>query len=183
MPLKVGHDDDLPSRRLNFVLPDDFSRPPVATLDQYVRDQSGDNLLRRLLGEGSQVIDGPDGFEDFPSLGQRKNRPRRPLELADGSVIVERHNEDIAVLLGLLEEPDMAGVNQVKAAVGENHFLALLLELPADFEKFPEFIDFSLFQFFCHGLFLSFFAGRPHLDSGRKAPNMADAADSNILAV
>jgi len=130
--LKVGHGDDLPSRRFDFFLPHNFLMSPIAAFNQDIRNKGSDNFLRRVFGKRGQEINVFYGLENFPPLGQGKDRPGRPFNPPHRGVIVESYDQDVAPFLGFLEKPDVTGMKDIKTTVGENDFLAFPPEFVAN---------------------------------------------------
>ncbi len=99
---------------------DDLVRRPIASLDQDVGEERGDDLPRSILGEPGQIVDVRHRRQDLEPLLQREYGTQRSLELPDGSVRVQGDDEDISPLFSFPEEPDVAPVKEVETAVGEN---------------------------------------------------------------
>jgi hypothetical protein len=101
---------------------------PIGALDEDIRQNDGNQLARRILVEER---DGIDGFERQASSARSRSRgsaaATAPWRGARTGIGVQRENENVAERAGLLEEPDVAGVKQVIAAVGEDHGFALAL--------------------------------------------------------
>lgn len=135
MALEIGDDDDSSARSLDLFLADDPTGPPVAALDQNIGEKGGDDLLRGFPGEGRQIIDIFDGAEDFKTFLERKHGPRRPLDLSDRGVGIERHDQHVAQAFGFPEKFDVTAVDQVKAAVGKNDFFALAAQPRPNLEE------------------------------------------------
>ena len=106
--------------RFHFFSPNDFTKRPVAALDEHVGQHSGDKRARRSIVKDGDDIHGGQGGEDFRPLVFILNRPSGAFELARASVAVDSHHEDIAQFLRFRQVPRVAGVEQVEAAVGED---------------------------------------------------------------
>ena len=59
-----------------------------------------------------------------------------PLRAPRTGIGIQRQDQDVAGRAGLLQEPDVAGVKQVIAAIGEDYGFAVPLPALALFEKF-----------------------------------------------
>src|SRR5207302_1801301 len=73
---------------------------------------------------GDQVVDATQGGEHPEPVVQAVDRPARPLEAADALVGVDADDEHVAQRLGLAQVADVAAVEDVEAAVGEDHAAA-----------------------------------------------------------
>src|SRR4030042_1576782 len=93
-----------------------------------------------------QVSEGGDRGQNLEPLPQREDGPRRPLEPADRGIAIEGDDEDVAQALGLVEQPDMSGMEKVETAVGEDDLLAPAFEPPADRGELFEAVDFPGFS-------------------------------------
>lgn len=125
MALEIGDDDDSSAGGLDLFPADDLTGLPIAALDQNVGEEGGNDSLRSFLGEKRQIIDIFDSAEDFEALLEREHRPRRPLDLPDRSVGIERYNQHITQTFSLPKKFDVPAMNKIKAAVSKDHLLPL----------------------------------------------------------
>ena len=91
----------------------------VAALDQHLRPHPLDQLERRVFFEHHDEI---DGFERGQNLGAAFggiDRPAIALEPLGRGVAVEPDHQPIAGGAGLRQQPDMAAMQEIEAAVGE----------------------------------------------------------------
>ena len=117
--------DHASASSFHFFATDDLIAGPIAALDEYVGKQARDDLARSQIVENDDGIDGFESGEDFRALALGDHRPAFALELANTGVAVEADDQDVAQGTGLLEAADVAGVQQVEAAVGEDEAAAV----------------------------------------------------------
>ena len=120
--------DHLPAARLHDLAPDDGLDGPVAALDEDVGAERADQLQRRRRAEDRHEVHAGERREDLGALPRRGERAPRPLEAPHRGVGVDADDERVAEFPRLLEVADVADVQQVEAAVGEDDFLAGALE-------------------------------------------------------
>src|SRR5262245_47448611 len=117
--------NDLATIRLDELAPHDLLDTIVGTLDQHLRPYPPDQFQGRVLLEDDDYI---DRFEPRQHLGARLLRLHRPafaLEARDRGVTVEADNQPVTGAARLCEQPDMAGMQEIEAAVGEADAQAL----------------------------------------------------------
>jgi len=108
-----------------FFTTDDLVPGPVTALDQHVGEQARDDFTRCRRIENQNSVHAFERGENFGSLAFGKDRTPGAFELADAGVAVEAHDERIAESAGLLEAPDVARMQQIEAAVGEDDAAAV----------------------------------------------------------
>ena len=96
----------------------------VAALDQNVGLEGADQFERRVLFKEHDGIDGGESGHDAGALAFADDGARWALEAADGGVGVEAEDELGAEAAAVFEQGDVADVEQVEAAVGEDDGLA-----------------------------------------------------------
>ena len=119
---------DLTSSGLDNLAPDNFRRAPVRAFDQHIRDDRVDNLLRRGIIEQKQVIHAGQRGKYFSTLLFGDDRSPFSFDLPDGAVGVEADDQDITHGTSLVQIAHMADVENIEAAVRENHLPALAPE-------------------------------------------------------
>src|SRR5271165_7680172 len=91
----------------------------VGALDQQLWPDRLNKLQRGIFFEDNDQIDGGQRRQYFGAGPFRLDRASRSLQPRRRAVAVETDDEPIAGCLGLPEQPDMAGMQQVETAVGE----------------------------------------------------------------
>lgn len=145
MPFDEANPGDSPSGPLDLGPADDLIPTPIAALDQEVGQERGDDFPGGCFRERNQVIDILDSAQYLKPLPQREDRSGRALEPPDRGVAVKGDDEDVAHFRGLAEKPDVAGVEEVETAVGENDLLSLTFEPAADPDKLFETENLAVF--------------------------------------
>ena len=84
-----------------------------------IRFEFKQNLLDIQLVEYDHIVDERKGGYDGDSFLFSENRPALSLQPPHGRVAVECNEENIPLVFGFLEIPDMAHVDEVEAAVGQ----------------------------------------------------------------
>lgn len=151
MPLDEADPGNPSAGRFDLGAPDDLIGSPIPTLDQDIGQERGDDSPGRRFRKRNQIVDVPDGAQDLKPLPQREDRPGRSLEPPDGRVAIEGDDETIAHFRGLVKEPDMSGVEEVEASVGEDDLFPLMFQPAADPDKIFEAVDFA--AFFAQGIY------------------------------
>jgi hypothetical protein len=124
----AGHDrrrDHAATGGFHFFAPDDLVAGPVTALDEHVGKQAGDDFARSEIVENQHGVDGFESGEDFRALALGNYRTTFALELANAGVAIEADDQDVAQGASLLEAANMAGMQQVEAAVGEDDAAAV----------------------------------------------------------
>ena len=130
-----GRGDYLSSGGFDFFPARDKVRP-VRALDEHLRQNLRDQFARRILVKQGDRIDGLQRQGDFDALILVQQRPERPLHAPHAGIRVQGEDQNVAHGAAPFEQPDMARVKQVVAAVGEDHGLAVELPAPPLFDEF-----------------------------------------------
>ena len=104
----------------------DLALRVVGALDQHVRQNRPDQAQRLVLSEHHQVVDALELGHDLDAVFFTIDRSARALDAPDRGVGVEPDDQQIALNARLAQVTDVAGVQNVEAAVGEGDGLALL---------------------------------------------------------
>ena len=112
--------DDAATGGFDLGATDDFFRAPVAAFDEDVGEKAGDEIAGRGGVEDGDVVHEGEGGEDFGALLLRENGATGAFEVTDAGVAIDGDDEKIAEGAGLLETTDVAGMEKVKTAVGED---------------------------------------------------------------
>ena len=103
-------------------------RPPccaiIRPLDEDVRADGIDQGQRRRVIEEREVINGLKAGQDQSSCILRMNRATMALQRLNGGIRVKSDHKQIGLGPGLLQILNMAGVEDVEAAVGKSNALA-----------------------------------------------------------
>jgi len=99
----------------------------------------------RLIKNSDKVHAGERG-ENISPLLLGKDGSSFAFELPDGRVAVEGHDQDVALFFGSLQIPDMAGMDQVEAAVGQDDDLAYFPFPVNDCSQLGERLEFLQFS-------------------------------------
>src|SRR5258706_6262743 len=94
-----------------------------AALDVHRRPQRGDGALCRIVVENGDVVYTRQRRQDLGALAFDYQRTQRPLDAPGGGVAVEGDDEEIAQVAGRAQIRDVAQVQQIEAAVGEDRAL------------------------------------------------------------
>ncbi len=100
----------------------------IAALGVDVRPDRLDEPGGALVAEDHHGVDRAQRGHDLGSVVLRIDRPGRSLELAHRGVRVQRHDQGVAERARLVEVADVAGVQQVEAAIGEDQLAARGIE-------------------------------------------------------
>ena len=96
----------------------------VAAFDEDVGLEGADEFERRVLFEEDDGIDGGEGGHDAGAFALGHDGARGAFEAADGGVGVEAEHELRAEAAAVFEQRDVADVEEIEAAVGEDDGLA-----------------------------------------------------------
>jgi len=124
----AGHDgsqDDAATGSFHFFAPDDLVAGPIAALDEHVGEQARDDFARGEIVENHHGVHGFESGENFRALALGDYRAAFAFELANTDVAIESDNQDVAQGAGLFEAADVAGMQEVEAAVGEDDAAAV----------------------------------------------------------
>ncbi len=120
-----GNNADFPAPGADFCRADDRVGIVVAAFDDDIGADGDDEFKRRGLVEDDDSIDGGKSGQDAGALGLADDRTIRAFEAADGCVAVDGDDEPVAEATSLLEQCDVADVQQIEAAVGKDDALAV----------------------------------------------------------
>jgi len=135
------HGLDASSRRLHFFAANNLVSGPIATFDENVGKQSGDDALRRQVVKNHNGIYALQRGENFRTLALRNHRAAFAFELFDAGVAVQADDQCVAVDACLLQAANMAGVEQIEAAVGEDDAAAIAFPVAKPQNRLLECVD------------------------------------------
>ena len=119
MDQRHAHDASAPP--FHFLRPDDRLRRVIGTLHQHVGPEPANQRERRVLVEQHHAVDGRERRHEPGALALGDHGPVGPFaQTAGGRVAVDADNEGVAFGAGRFEQRDVARMEQVKDAVGEN---------------------------------------------------------------
>src|SRR5260370_4871893 len=107
---------------LDEIRPDNLIEAVVVALDEELRPDLPNELDWRVLLEDDDQVDGSKRGQHRRALGFVLDRTSRAFEPRCRCIAVETDDEPIARRLGLPEQSHMAGMQQIKAAVGKADF-------------------------------------------------------------
>src|SRR6185436_10392487 len=119
-----GDPEDPPAACLDDIASHDRVRGPVGALDEHIGLNRRDQVVRCLLVEDDDAVDTGESLEHLRPLGLRRDWTLRPLVGANRPVGVEADNQRVAEGPGLLQVAEVADVQQIEHAVGEDDRLA-----------------------------------------------------------
>lgn len=124
MALEIGDHNDLSAAFLHHLFPDNpFSRP-VAPLHENMRPE----LLEKPQGVGlvekHDVVDHLQRREELGPIRLGKHRAAGSFDFPDRAVAIERDDQNVAELLCFAEKLEVAAMDDIEAAVREDHPLA-----------------------------------------------------------
>ena len=108
---------------------------PIRAFYQDVGKHLRNQLARGVFVEEGDGIDRLESQRHLGSLGLGEQRTVGSLRPPHTRIGVQRQDEDVAEGARLLQQPDVAGMQQVIAAVGENYGFPFLFPLFSLFEK------------------------------------------------
>jgi hypothetical protein len=106
--------------------------------------KEGDEFQRCGLIEDGHIIYTSKAGEDLRSFLKGKNGSKRTFESSDRKVAVDPDDQDVTEAFGCFEIADVAGMEQVKAAIGEDDPFPFLLETLYDLSEIFSCLDFLL---------------------------------------
>jgi len=113
--------DDAAAGGFHFLATNDLIAGPIATFYENIGEKHGNQFARRWGIENHHGVYTLQRREDFRSLAFGDDRAAFAFQLADTGVAVERDDERIAEFARLLQAANVAGMQQVEAAIGENN--------------------------------------------------------------
>src|SRR5260370_25583135 len=124
----AGHDGDgegAPASSFHFFAAYHLVPRPIATLNQPIREQTGNHFAGRQVIEDHHGIHRFQSRENFRALAFRDNRAGFALQLTHAGVAVQPNNQHIAQGARQFQAANVPGMKQVKAAVGEDDAAAV----------------------------------------------------------
>jgi hypothetical protein len=109
------------SRGFHFFAADNLVTRPVAAFHKNVWEQGGDGALRRQIVKNDHAIDAFKRCKNLCALVFGNDRASLAFELSHARVTVQTDDERVAEAASMLQAADVAGMQQVEAAVGEHH--------------------------------------------------------------
>ena len=97
---------------------------PIRAFDQDVGQDFGDQLARRVFVEESDRVHGFERQRHLQRVPPPESAGAWALSARDARVGVQRQNQHVAQRSRLFQKPDMAGMQNVVTAVGEDHGLS-----------------------------------------------------------
>jgi hypothetical protein len=143
-PLLQRHPHNFPPGLFDLFPPYYFVHLPVRTFDEDIGKKDRYDFPGSFFSKRHEIIDIFDGCQDLHPFFQRKYRPGKSFDHPDGSVVVNRDDQNIAQFFRLLEKMYMTCVEKIEAPVGEDDFSALLLQgcsYPFDFSQGLNFVS------------------------------------------
>src|SRR5436190_11563348 len=124
VPLLDRLEDDAAPARLDGIPPDDLIRGPVRALDQNVGLHAADDVTGRVLVEDRDGVDALERGQQLGPLVLGVDRAGGTLVAADRRVGIETDDQEIAVRARRRQVTEVAGMQDVEDAVGEDDALA-----------------------------------------------------------
>src|SRR5439155_24634314 len=113
---------------LDFLAAHDLGRSPVGALREHLRQHARDQRPGCEVVKDGHVVHALERRQDFGPLTLGQNRPPRAFERAHAAVAIHGHQERVSELAGFRKIPRVPRMEHVKAAVSEDHPLALQLQ-------------------------------------------------------
>ena len=136
----VEHD---PSGILDRIAPDDFRNIPIRAFDKHIGNDGVNDTLRGWIIEYENAVDARQSRDHFGSFRFRHDRTRRSLYFPDGTIAVDSDDQNVTQRTRLIEIADVADVQNVKAAIGKNEFLAQFPETGSQLNDFFQGLDLA----------------------------------------
>ncbi len=121
--------------RLDDVAADDRVVRPVGALDEHVGLQCRDDLAGRVLVENDRRVDARERGEDLGAFVLGRDRPPLALVRAHRSIGVDADDERVTEGACLPQVADVAGMEEIEDAVGEDHGTAGRAHAPDQGER------------------------------------------------
>lgn len=103
---------------------DDFAWLEAFALHEHIGAERFEEGFGRGFIKKDDVIDEIERSEDRGALFFGENGAGRPFNLANAAIGIDRDDEGIAELAGLLQKFDVAEMDEIEAAVGEDDAFA-----------------------------------------------------------
>src|SRR5258707_9042744 len=120
-----GHRHDAAACCLHLFAADNLVSGPVATFDENVREQGGDDALRRQVVEDHDGVNTLQRGENLRAFTLRNHRAALAFELFHAGVAIQADDQRVAEAARALQAANVAGMQQIEAAVGEHHAAAI----------------------------------------------------------
>ena len=117
--------DDAAADGFHFFPADDLVAGPVAAFDQYIWQEADDHFTRSQLIENHDSVHAFKSCKNFTAFAFGQNRTARAFQLANAGVTVNADDQGIAERACFLEAGDVARMQKIEAAVGEDDALAV----------------------------------------------------------
>jgi len=117
--------DDASAGCFHFLAAHDLVAGPIAAFHQDIRQQARDQFARSWSIEDHDGIHGFQGGENFSALALRQDGAALAFQLTHTRVAVQPNDQHISQGSRQFQAADMARMEQVKAAVGENDAAAV----------------------------------------------------------
>jgi hypothetical protein len=125
----VGIEDvdafDTAASGFDFGAANDLITGPIATFNENIGDEGGDDFLGSRLVKDENRVDTLEAGKNFGALLLRNDGTAGPLEGANAGVAVDADDEEIAEGAGRFEAANVAGMQKIEAAIGEDEFAAV----------------------------------------------------------
>src|SRR3954447_12914828 len=131
----VGQDDGLAAPGLEQLRLGQIRDAVVAALDPEVGPELGEDGFRRVLAEDCHGVDAGERAQQRHAILLAHDGPVRPLEAPDRRVGVQADDEAVPERPRLLEDADVAGVDEVEAAAGGDDGAALRADARRERER------------------------------------------------
>jgi hypothetical protein len=116
-----SNSDDLAARRFHLFASDNLIERPIATFYEHIGEQSCYELERSWLVEDHNCVHTFERSENFGALPFWINETIGAFQLQDARITIKADNQDISKSASLLEETDMAGMQQIEAAIRKHN--------------------------------------------------------------
>ena len=94
---------------------------PITTLHQHVRKEPGDHFARRQLIKYDDRIHTLQRRKDFRAFALGEDGTPLAFQLPNTCIAVESYDQRVTQFPSLLEAADVPRMQEIKAAIGENH--------------------------------------------------------------
>jgi len=135
---------DTASVSFNHVPSDNLIFKPVASLDQDIRPERGNNAKRIRFVEDRYEIHTGQGGQKLSALHLWEDGSSGRFDKPDRPVAVDSHHQAVSVSTCPLEIPQMADMKQIKTAIGKDDSLFLFSEAVEDGSELANALDLFL---------------------------------------
>ena len=125
-----------------------YEMRPIRAFHEDIRQQTGNQLSRRVFIEQNHGIHRLQSGDQFGAFALRCNRALGTFRPAHSGVGIQSDDEHVTQRAGPLQQPDMARVQQVVTAVGENHGFACSFPLRSLSKEFRAAVETCHFLHF-----------------------------------